>query len=243
MSCDAAPLIRRYGTATEDAVPQPLTIGRTTLLWQAGTVRRLSFDGIEILRGLSPVIRDAVWGTHRLQAISSNSRQGQANLTLGEESRLDDDNGPLLNAALALTITETQLEACLRLTAEQAFETCRSGLVVLLPLANVVSRTATVVHDDGNTQTGRFDERISPSQPFFSIRRLSLAPTPEIAMTLDFYGDVFEMEDQRNWSDASFKIYNRPLAWPSPYRLEAGEVIEQRVVLTIDPVAGARDHG
>jgi hypothetical protein len=45
-------------------------------------------------------------------------------------------------------------------------------------------------------------------------------------------GDVFEMEDQRNWSDASFKSYCRPLSLPFPYDVAAGETIRQRVVLT-----------
>ncbi|WP_423822760.1 hypothetical protein V5738_02140 [Salinisphaera sp. SPP-AMP-43] len=242
MNRDAPLLTRRYGTPTPEAEPQPLTIGRTSLLWQAGTVRRLCFDGIEILRGLSMVIRDAVWGTHRLAPIASYCHPEPKAIRLGQESRLSDANGPVLNAAMALSISETRLEACLHLTAEQPFDTCRSGLVVLLPLAPVVGRTATVVHDDGSTQTGRFEERISPAQPFFSIRRLSLAPTPNIAMTLDFQGDVFEMEDQRNWSDASFKIYNRPLAWPSPYRLAGGECIEQRITLTVAPEPQGPHH-
>ena len=36
-------------------------------------------------------------------------------------------------------------------------------------------------------------------------------------------GDTFEMEDQRNWTDASYKTYVRPLALPWPYTLRAGE--------------------
>ena len=34
------------------------------------------------------------------------------------------------------------------------------------------------------------------------------------------------MEDQRNWSDASFKTYSRPLALPFPYPVAAGEVLQ-----------------
>ena len=35
-------------------------------------------------------------------------------------------------------------------------------------------------------------------------------------------GDTFEMEDQRNWTDASYKTYVRPLALPWPYTLAGG---------------------
>ena len=41
------------------------------------------------------------------------------------------------------------------------------------------------------------------------------------------------MEDQRQWGDASFKTYNRPLAKPWPYQIEDGSVLEQSVCLTV----------
>mgnify|MGYP006195238293 CR=1 FL=1 len=47
-------------------------------------------------------------------------------------------------------------------------------------------------------------------------------------------GDVFEMEDQRNWTDASYKTYVRPLALPWPYTLEAGTELEQAVTPSLD---------
>jgi D-apionolactonase len=46
-------------------------------------------------------------------------------------------------------------------------------------------------------------------------------------------GDTFEMEDQRNWSDASYKTYVRPLELPWPYALKAGVPIRQTITLSI----------
>jgi len=52
-------------------------------------------------------------------------------------------------------------------------------------------------------------------------------------------GDAFEMEDHRNWTDASFKTYVRPLSRPWPYTLPADEAIEQSVSLHFSgPVPG-----
>jgi hypothetical protein len=45
------------------------------------------------------------------------------------------------------------------------------------------------------------------------------------------HGQAFEMEDQRNWSDASYKTYPCTASFPEPYPLEAGEIIEQRLRL------------
>ena len=39
------------------------------------------------------------------------------------------------------------------------------------------------------------------------------------------------MEDQRNWSDASFKTYGRPLELPWPFVLPAGVPIAQSVAV------------
>jgi D-apionolactonase len=41
------------------------------------------------------------------------------------------------------------------------------------------------------------------------------------------------MEDQRNWTDASYKTYVRPLALPWPYTIPKDEAIDQRVMLTV----------
>ena len=41
------------------------------------------------------------------------------------------------------------------------------------------------------------------------------------------------MEDQRNWTDASFKTYSTPLELPFPVEISADEEVRQRVVLTL----------
>jgi len=46
-------------------------------------------------------------------------------------------------------------------------------------------------------------------------------------------GDTFEMEDQRNWTDASFKTYCTPLELPFPVPVSAGEIIHQKVTIKI----------
>ncbi len=57
-----------------------------------------------------------------------------------------------------------------------------------------------------------------------------------IAVGHTFTGELFEMEDQRNWGDGSFKTYSTPQALGIPHRAEAGTRFLQRVVVR---VAGA----
>ena len=48
------------------------------------------------------------------------------------------------------------------------------------------------------------------------------------------------MEDQRNWSDASFKTYVRPLSLPWPYVMEPGVTNRQSVELDIQRDPGSK---
>ena len=50
-------------------------------------------------------------------------------------------------------------------------------------------------------------------------------------MRFDFEGDLFEMEDQRNWTDGSFKTYSTPLALLLAEGGEPGQAIRQRVMM------------
>jgi hypothetical protein len=72
--------------------------------------------------------------------------------------------------------------------------------------------------------------RISPHQPVFGITGLAWE-NGGCDVALRFAGDVFKMEDQRNWTDASFKTYSRPLARPFPYRIGPGERVRQSVTI------------
>ena len=47
------------------------------------------------------------------------------------------------------------------------------------------------------------------------------------------FGRFGTRSDQRNWTDASYKTYVRPLALPWPYTLAAGSRLEQSVSLTL----------
>lgn len=60
---------------------------------------------------------------------------------------------------------------------------------------------------------------------------------------LEFEGDVFETEDQRNWTDASFKTYCTPLAEPFPVPVEEGDTVEQAVTVQLRGKEGEKSAG
>jgi hypothetical protein len=120
--------------------------------------------------------------------------------------------------------------------AETDFLTNRTGFVVLHPIAGVSGEPATMEHADGRVVHGRFPDLIDPVQPMMNLRSLTHEAAPGLTVACRMEGDTFEMEDQRNWADASYKTYVRPLALPWPYTLNKGERIEQAVRLRVSGV-------
>src|SRR6185503_13427410 len=66
--------------------------------------------------------------------------------------------------------------------------------------------------------------------PAFDELVLSPASGGEVRFT--FTGDLFEMEDQRNWTDDSFKTYSTPLALPWPKDAVPGQSLRQSLTMT-----------
>ena len=128
---------------------------------------------------------------------------------------------------------------CRRRT-EDSFLTARCGFAVLHPLEGVIGRPAIIEHVDGAREQAVFPDLIAPSQPFKEIRAIEHPVAPGVAACCRMTGDIFEMEDQRNWSDASYKTYVRPLTLPWPYVMESGVRNRQSVELQITDSNPAR---
>ncbi len=116
--------------------------------------------------------------------------------------------------------------------AESTFLKNRIGLCVLHPLS-AVGDDVVVTHPDGSATRGFFPRDISPHQPFKDIRSIHHLLGQGGEVEILFSGDRFEMEDQRNWTDGSFKTYSTPLDDPSPLRVEAGTRFTQSVTIRL----------
>jgi hypothetical protein len=182
--------------------------------------------GRQVLRAVRAAVRDRGWRTVPVAVQSSTASESSLELAL-----LHEGLGARITSTLRVRASARELEISWEGVNETAFDTCRIGLVVLHP-ASDAGRAATVTHPDGSAEDTAFPLAISPHQPIKDISGLETGGT-----SLLFEGDVFEMEDQRNWSDASFKTYSRPLELPYPYRVAPGETIRQSLRIQIDGAA------
>jgi hypothetical protein len=124
------------------------------------------------------------------------------------------------------------LEVDVRLEARDTFRTNRSGITVLHPILGVAGMPVTVHKASGGSEAARFPREIMPSQPVFDIAGLDHV-VDGVRVAIAFEGETFEMEDQRNWADASYKTYCRPLSRPMPYEIVAAQPIHHRVRMMV----------
>jgi D-apionolactonase len=210
---------------------------------ETGFVRDVRFHGHEVLRGIYPAVRDEQWGTitPRVTLRVIEMQPAQVHLRLdGSVGR-----GEVDFAWTAEIVAEAR--GTLRYEwegqARRGFRTNRTGLCVLHP-AEAADAACVIEHTDGRRVAGWFPGSISPHQPFTQIRAIThlIAGAAEVETRME--GEVFEMEDQRNWTDASFKTYCRPLSWPRPYELSPGESVKHVVMVSVrgnPPKAAARE--
>lgn len=222
-----------YGT---EQPAQPRTIlraGPLTAELDAGNLRHIRVGAIEVIRAISFIVRDRHWGTYDPLIGDLHVDQRADGFIVHYRAEAKDDQ-----QSFTFHATIDGQHDRITFAAEGApaavFETCRTGFVVLHPVNGVAGELVTIEHVDGSMEIGRFPDLIDPIQPMMDLRALTHEATPGLKVTCRMEGDTFEMEDQRNWCDASFKTYVRPLSWPWPYTLAAGEAVYQSVSLAID---------
>lgn len=192
----------------------------------------IKFQGQTVLRSVRAVIRDQDWNTADL-VIDSVSETAEGVELAVHSSGFDAEFSGVISAKFEGTIATFTME----FTALSDYQTNRTGLIVLHS-PELAGAHLEVIHSSGNAEALKFPTRISPNQPVFDIASL-LWRHDALQIDVAFAGDVFEMEDQRNWSDASYKTYSRPLSKPFPYSVAAGEKILQIVKIQVASVGDA----
>lgn len=197
-----------------------------------GFLRKIMHGEIEILRAVYGAVRDQNWNTVEPKITVRGFQTGENQVYLqfdadcaapGIEfpwSGLIEADGPRLTFQFAGE-------------AKSTFRKNRIGLCVLHPIYGCAGSSCMTQDMDDHWANSSFPEKIAPHQPFKNLHGLRWWPGPGIEAELRFSGDIFETEDQRNWTDASFKTYCTPLEQPYPVLIEEGTVIKQAVTLEI----------
>lgn len=232
-----------YGTREREPEIRVLQAGPLEVALQDGNLRTLRYRGHEVLRGISFLVRDRDWGTCAADISDLTVEAGAERFWVGYHARFTAPDGANLDCTIVISGTSDSLSFAADCVSDDDFETARAGFAVLHPVNGVAGQPVEVRHGDGSVEQARWPASIEPWQPFKDIAMLIHRVAPGIAAATAFEGDVFEMEDQRNWTDGSYKTYVRPLALPWPYRIAKGEPFSQRIAVTMVAADAAKPAG
>ena len=209
-----------------------LKIGQLSMIYENGSIRSIKAGEIEIVRMIYSAVRDQNWRTIEPFLIRDKIKENTSGFKI-EVSAKYKGNGILFYADYIITGTPGRLVFEMKGEARSSFVTNRIGFCVLHPIKECAGKNCTVYHPDETTETLVFPELIAPVQPVKNISAMVWEPVRGISAKLHFSGDIFEMEDQRNWTDASYKTYCRPLDLPFPFEMKKGENVKQEIILDI----------
>jgi D-apionolactonase len=224
-----------------EAAPPPLALraGPLSLLFEDGGLRYIRLGDREIVRRIYAAVRDENWGTVP-QTISNLQTDVRP-----DSFRIEFDVHHVQGAidyAWHGTITgepSGRIDFAFDGVANSTFRKNRIGFCILHPL-ELAGIDVEIRHPDGARETSQFPRYIAPYNPFLDVIGMRHAAAAQTQVTLQFDGDIFETEDQRNWIDASFKTFCTPLSQPFPVEIQAGERVSQRITLELQGTAEIR---
>ncbi|APO78087.1 hypothetical protein AM571_PC00347 (plasmid) [Rhizobium etli 8C-3] len=222
-----------YGTRFVEAKPVRLRCGKLEADLANGGLRTIRYDGTEVLRAISYLVRDRDWGTYIPEISDLKIDQNDDRFEVCYRARCDGPQATTLVIEVRIAGSTDRLEFMAEAVSQTGFETNRCGFCILHPIVGIAGTRAAVEHVDGRIVATTFPDLIEPWQPFKDMRAISHDVMPGVKAECRMEGDTFEMEDQRNWSDASFKTYVRPLALPWPYQISLNQPVRQKVSLII----------
>lgn len=219
----------------DEPLPEQLELraGPLSLVYEQGDLRYIRLGDREIVRRVYVAMRDRNWGTvpARLSNVRKEVLRDSFRVTFDVENKQGE-----IDFFWQGTITgdpEGTITFAMDGEARSTFLRNRIGFCVLHPIRECAGEPCVVEKVDGTVERGTFPRYVSADQPFLDLRAISHEVVPDVWAEVRFTGDIFEMEDQRNWTDTSYKTYCTPLRLPFPVEVKAGTRISQSVTLRL----------
>jgi hypothetical protein len=216
--------------------------GPLRLELEGADVRYVRFGGLELVRRIYAAVRDDAWGTVPYERRLIELDRGRDRF----RARFACSAGDGVEMEWKIDVEGTaggDLRYRMDARAGSAFAYNRIGICVLHPPAVTAGQSYRATGSEGRMplligpQPVENEIAVALFEPF---RELEIGLPPDGLLQFAFSGDEFEMEDQRNWTDASFKTYSTPLARGVPHRASPGQRFEQAVAMSFVPPSGPR---
>jgi hypothetical protein len=208
-------------------------------------LRTLTLAGRELAQRIYVAIRDEGWGT--VPGVLSQVEVEQTADSFGISFTSRHRQGPIdFEWQASFTGSPDGTISCeMDGVAHAAFRYAKIGFNVHHPLLESVGRAWRATGVDGPLE-GRIDRQIEPQRVVDGVLTAMFPPYSDLAISYGegqevafaFEGDLFELQDHRNWSDGNFKSYGTPLAVPWPMDAEPGQRFHQRIVVRALGIVG-----
>ncbi len=216
----------------------PLVAGPLRMVFdpKLAFLRHVFCGDAEVVRGIYVAVRDKSWNTVPFEVLDLQIDAKRDHFSLSWMARCTSDEiafewrGVVVGSRKGRIVYEFDGRAL------KSFLKNRIGICVLHPIRECAGQQCRVEHFDGTITDAIFPYWISPHQPFKNIRSIQHSVCTDVGVKITFDGDIFEMEDQRNWTDASFKTYSPPLEQPYPLQMKAGDRVNQSTTIEIQIV-------
>ncbi len=209
-----------YGVDRQPAEMRELRAGGVTALLDGIDLRYVRIGSLETVRRIYVAVRDQNWNTIPGQQRITRLEQGQDRFEVEFEVEHQAHDLDYAWHGRIVGSPDGQIRYEMDGVAKSDFHFNRIGLCILHPFRESAGQPCHARTPQGEAADG---ERVR----------------------FDFEGDLFEMEDQRNWTDASFKTYCTPLSLGFPRQARMGTRIAQNVTISVEgtPVERRREEG
>lgn len=225
-----------FGTHISLPYTRQFNAGKLTCHYENGTIRYIRAGSCEIIRLIYMAVRDSNWLTasYRIEneQIEETSTTFRVTYTSFHELadiryRMDVRIEGRADNSITYHIQGEALSDFLR---------NRIGICVHHPIEHFSGKQVRITRPNGSWYQVKCPIGVNPHQPFLSVQSMEWSPMNDLNVRLKFEGEVFETEDQRNWTDSSFKTYSTPLILPYPAPVSKGDQLVQSVKLQVNPI-------
>lgn len=207
-----------------------LNAGPVRLTYEKGFLRTFLANSEEVLRMIYFAFRNRDWDTASISITDESVRLEADSFTIDYNWEVNDLGMHLIGNAHIEAHPDGSIAFDFYGKAVNTFLRNRVGFCVLYPVEGFRGQPCIIESPNGQATEAVFPDLISPHQPFLNIQAMTWTMDSGQRFRCLFSGDVFETEDQRNWTDASYKTYSTPLERPFPTEVQAGTEVRQRVL-------------
>lgn len=213
-----------------------LRAGCLEMIYDAGGLRYIKAGDEEVLRRIYVALRDEAWGTFTPYIFKEKIKCTETNFFISYLAQYKLNGSPIFRWEVEITGNcQNEIVFSIRGFALAAFKKNRAGLCILHPVKSCAGRSCYVTTLEETVLNAVFPQFIAAHQPFKNIKKMRWTTPGNHTCAITFEGDIFETEDQRNWTDASFKTYSTPLDLPFPVLLRKGDIIQQKIAVSVCP--------